>query len=589
MAWPATALLIWLGLSCGYGFACWLLPPQDRNPLILLCTSLGLSLGLLTTTLFWIAWLVPGRLNLPTSVAAAAVLAVAGLWLGRGRLSPGRFPLPDSFFNIRRDPLQAGLVLAVGLTAGAVLFNATYWPYVDWDTLAIYGPLAKSIYQTGALPDEHFYAAYPMLIPLAYAYTHWASAGLDEYAAKLVPALMALGGVGASGALARAAGNRRSAWLAAGLVALTPIYVRWASSGYTDVPAGLYFVLSALFAYRWLRVSRWQDAALTGLFAGLAMWTKNTGLALLPSLVLLLLLPHSTSVPNHHGRQVNAASQKALMIAVVLAVAGPWYLRNLAVHQALVPPTIWLDQARPTVSSLMVWVDPTRQFGLPGWLFATGLAFGLVQLVLRRRADNIAWTVLAAYIVPFFVAWWLAASYDPRFLVSLVPLLAAGASLMVRELAARRSFRLGEVQRLVGTAIGVLVILVMLVTALDRAVDGKRLILQDPAMDDATKHHLRLGGVYDLALTINQLPVGSRLLGVPPLAVYHLELQRLGAVSLAQAGQPPSAEADSFDYVVYNLGAGQLGPWSLTTSPIHVTDDGYALYPTSPDGPPAGQ
>jgi hypothetical protein len=133
----------------------------------------------------------------------------------------------------------------------------------------------------------------------------------------------------------------------------------------------------------------------------------------------------------------------------------------------------------------------------------------------------------------------------------------------------------------------VLLVVVMLGAALDRAVDGKRLILQDPTLDDATKHHLRLGGVYDLALTINQLPVGSRLVGVPPLAVYHLELQRLGDVSLAQAGQPPSAEADRFDYVVYNLGAGQLGPWSLTTSPIRVTDDGYALYPTTLNRPPA--
>jgi hypothetical protein len=99
-------------------------------------------------------------------------------------------------------------------------------------------------------------------------------------------------------------------------------------------------------------------------------------------------------------------------------------------------------------------------------------------------------------------------------------------------------------------------------------------------MTDAEKHRVRLGGLYDLALAINELPAGSRVSGVPSETLYHTDQTRLGAVSQATTDGPPWSLACTYDYVAYDFHAKATPEWMSVAIPILNTNDGYYLYST---------
>jgi 4-amino-4-deoxy-L-arabinose transferase-like glycosyltransferase len=574
-----TLAAVAFGMTFAYGWACLLLPAGRRHSLTLAVVTLGLSLGGLTLVMFWIAWLWPGRLSLAPTLLACAILAAAGLWLARGSLRPGPAWGPASWLSGGRSPALIVLAAAILLISAGIVFNAVYWPFVDTDALAIYAPLGKALYQTGALPVGNLYEGYPMMLPLAYAFTHAAAGGIHEYWAKLVPAVMALGAIGAAAALAREIRSARAGLIAAGLVVLTPLFARWASSGYADVPAAFYFALSALAAWRWLESRSWQDALLTGITSGLAIWTKSSAITLLLTLASLILI--AGWIERRTRRSGSAIPLRwdhvALLIGGLLATAGPWYARNVTVLGFFLPDTAWTEAAPHDLPALLVMLRDWREFQICGWLFAGGLAYAGVRSITAEPARRWGWITLLAFALPFLAAWWWLASYDVRFLVTAVPLLGVTAACMIDEIAEGLAARLSPGW---GKWAVALLTLAMLPLALTKAVDGKRAILRDPLMTDEEKHRVRLGGLYDVALAINRLPPGSRILGVPSLSLYAIDRSRFRELSEARSEDPPWSLASSYDYVVYRIPSGASLGWLLPGPPILQTDDGFYLFST---------
>jgi len=576
-----------VGVSFAYGFACLLLPPGRRHWLTLSVVTLGLSLGALTLIMFWIAWLSPGRLNAPVVALACAAVGGLGLYLARGQARPDRPPDGAGRFAWTRDPFNTALVASVAVLSAAILFNAVYWPFSDWDALAIYAPIGRRIFESGALPTGFLYESYPMLVPLAYAYAHGAAGAVNESWARLVPALMAVGAAATAGAIAREMLSWRAGLAAAALVVLTPLFGRWASSGYVDVPTAFYIALAALGAWRWLQSRRRADALLTGLAAGLAMWTKSAALTLCLSLAALVALRAWVD-----RRQLVDAPRPAVpagtawMAIGILATACPFYARNLAAFGSLLPDTIWTSLARHDLASFLIMLDPRQHFLATGWLYTASLVYGVVSLGRGFRRVTV-WHLLVAFVAPFLAAWWWLASYDARFLVMIVPLLAVMAGLMVEEVIRHRASKPNPKQVRRAGWIGVFLVLAMVPFALHKAVIGKRAILQNPAMTSADKHRLLLGGAYDLALAVNMLPTGSRVVGVPISTRYHLDTPHLNASSEAPAAGPPWEVADDFDFAVYQTDEGLRPPWASGIPTVFETPDGYFLYSTEVSRPPA--
>jgi hypothetical protein len=179
-------------------------------------------------------------------------------------------------------------------------------------------------------------------------------------------------------------------------------------------------------------------------------------------------------------------------MGVCALVAAPWYIRNLVGAQMLIPATAWTDQAERTVTTLLAFVTYSGNFGLPGFVILAGVGMAVAELV--RRSAHFApelhsgYALLLLMTVPFFMAWWLFVSYDPRFLLLFLPLLAIMGALAL--------VRLGELlperwKKPLAVAIAMLA-LVLAASVVWNSVDFKRELLRQPFMDDATKHTIVL-------------------------------------------------------------------------------------------------
>ncbi len=379
-----------------------------------------------------------------------------------------------------RWPERLAALALIGIAA-AILLNAAYWPFSREDAIGIYDAQARQIASSGAiLPltgKDSLYLTYPALMPLAYAYGYLASGWHNEYLARVISALLALGCLPATFLLGQAVGGRRVGWLSVLILALAPTFGKWASAGYVDLPMAFYYTLAALFAWRLSRSNDWRDALLSGVMLGLAAWTKNAALIGVPLLFgwLLLLL----------AKRRIGWQQAAIAGAACVIVAGPWYARNLIGAGFLIPATAWTERAGRTLENLLVFALKPDNFALSGWLIVVGVIAGVVMLA-RRRELLSAEAFLLWWTAPFFAAWWLFVSYDPRFLLLFLPPLCVLAGLFVARLWARVPPRWSGRLRwaaLVAALIAALAIMLV-------SVEFKRELIRAPLMDNAAKHEI---------------------------------------------------------------------------------------------------
>lgn len=286
--------------------------------------------------------LLPGAWLLP-----ALVLPVP--WLGLAvQLLPGWRSLPW-VPSARVQPLAllcAGTLLVIAI-------NTLSYPFYRYDVLARFAPNARQVFEAAHIPAS--LTGYPLAVQLQYAFAFMAAGTVNDHYAGVIVAAYAAALALATFAVARKAFNARAAWCALLLLLGTPLFVDWATSGYVDVPVALYHALALLFALRWLHGGARADALAAGICAGLGILTKHSALVLLPAVAAVPLLRNRSRTDF-----VNAG----LVLLAALALAGPWYARNLVLAgwggvlpapgaydaQALAPSiftllTFWSDRA----------------------------------------------------------------------------------------------------------------------------------------------------------------------------------------------------------------------------------------------------
>lgn len=578
-----TAALLALSAIGGWAAARIALPSDHRSRLAAAVTGLMLAVGGLTEVMLWIALAAPGRLGPRASlVVLTVILAVAGArWRDRLRRNRDEEHRATRFAGWA-IPVVAATV-AIGCTA--ILAGAVLWPFGPNDALAIYGPLGRQIAAAGALPvGEGLYEAYPQLVPMLYAAVEWLAGDPNEYLSRLVAAILAVAGVAGAGWLARELRSSRAGWLAAALLVSCPVYCRWAVTGYADVPAGFFVVVATVFGWRWWRHRRLEDAILGGIATGLAMWTKNSMLTLVVTGPVLAAgwwwanrtyarRPASdlgTPSPVSRWRWTHVAATAA----AATVVAGPFYFRNLIVFGRIIPDTLWTDQAHHDLAGLVDPLLPSRGFGLVGWLAVVTVVIGLGRIAGRRGVAPEA-LLLASVILPFVGSWWWFASYDPRFLVTLLPVAAGFSGAGLDRILARVEAAGGRSGRVLATVV-IVGVLVGTPAALRRSVEHKWALLDDPLMDDAARHRLQVGGLFELGRAIDRLPAESRIAGVPPLARYYLAPSRLSHIRWAGADDRLCAE-DADYQVLDGRPPDELDGSRCPGKVLLQTSDGYEL------------
>ena len=246
-------------------------------------------------------------------------------------------------------------------------------------------------------------------------------------------------------------------------------------------------------------------------------------------------------------------------------MAGPWYARNLIMAGVLIPPTGWTTQAQRTLVNLFPYVFNT-QYYIVGWIFTAGLGLTLWQ-VWRSRGWANRHVLLAISYVPFFVIWWLLFSYEVRFLLVLMPLVAVMAADGMQ--AVFRSISLP--QRFIWLRFTSIFLVLFALPAISLTVEFKFDLLRHPFMSDADKHRVTLGSRYDMALYLRTLPAGSRVLTQDLLLPYHADM-----VTVISGAWPTAARLRNYDYWV--LSPNQTLPaWFGPATPID-SESGYKLY-----------
>lgn len=439
-----------------------------------ICVMLALWSGTLTLAMFWLAM---ANIHLDaTRISLVYLLCMTPGILAFIKIRPA-ISWPD--YEKIGWKEGVGVLCVVGISL-AILFNAAYWPFSRDDALGIYHPQAVEIFETGLLTPLHgpdsLYLTYPPLIPLTYAYSYFISGEQNEYLARVLGTLLSLGCIPTAYTLSRMMKGRFAGWVTVLLLIFTPTFGRWASAGYVDLPMAFFFTLSALFAWRLWHTGHWLDAALSGAAIGLAAWTKNAALIGVGSLGVWLLW----------CRFLRKIRWRTIFAAVVMValIAGPWYLRNLIGASMLVPSTAWVDQAEPTLANLLVLLTTFDVYGFVGWvLFVSWIR---VIVMAFRAPANPTPTVIALYTLPFFGAWWLLTSYDPRFLLALLPLFAVAGGILIETLKRRIAYRLSS-RLSFGLALAILGISAY---TMWYSIEFKDEILRNPMMSDLRRHQI---------------------------------------------------------------------------------------------------
>jgi hypothetical protein len=281
-----------------------------------------ISLLVLFHSVFWLG-IFGIAINLRTVLAVLTVVTCGMAWLDRRSKAPARQ-------KDLRQPIGMWdwiIIAASGIEGGALLTRVAVSPLIGPDTQFRWDFLAQKLFALGKFDfypplkpaDFHTYF-YVDAIPPMVSFTHWwlyASAG--RYSPSWICLFVAAQFVctiaftyGAAAAMF----SRRAGWLAASVLAASPLYlgsVLWGQeTGLTalSVAATLYFLASAP-QQRDLR-----PMVAAGFAASLCALSREYGwIALLIGVIALVW-------------QRRTLKQITVFTAVTTAVAAPWYARN---------------------------------------------------------------------------------------------------------------------------------------------------------------------------------------------------------------------------------------------------------------------
>ena len=376
--------------------------------------SVGLGIGLFTSALTLVAF--AGLTTARLWLILAALWSASALWgkWPRVGLSPAEW-----WRTLRQGQCGAWVGLAGGAILLVVLAQASYYPFTGDDEISRYAYFARLILEKGKMIAE--VRGYPPLLPAAYASTFFAAGDIREQAAKMYPVLIAAMTVWATYALALRWFGQRAAAAAALTLAATPLFMHWAPVAYVDIASGLYFVLCAFALEIWRERLEPGWALLSGVLAGVALWTKQAGFAVLPIMGLLVLIQFVRKWTRAEPEEARRALVHGLlMLAAAFAFGGWWYLRN-ALYDGwggAVPDAglYHLLTAPRRPMQLIPFVGNFLDFGrLTAPLYIAGMGWAAIAL----RKPTVRRALL--WCAPYTVFWWWRFSFDARFLLAVLP------------------------------------------------------------------------------------------------------------------------------------------------------------------------
>jgi len=246
--------------------------------------------------------------------------------------------------------------------------------------------------------------------------------------------------------------------LAVAALIFSPIFIDYSVLGYIDVPIGAMALLSVVALQIGVRESRSQWIVVSAMLAGFLIGMKASFLVLLPVFAVALWWACRT-----------IGVRRAAIIgvlAVLCAVAAPWYVRNLVLAGDPIAPTLnialygrdglwkaiewnglWNDMATSKSPRALLtlpvraYLRPTspdfREYGasaLVVFLYVPALV-ALAALAWRKRLDDTI--AIPIFVLTTFILYWFVSTSLLRYALLFYPSLALCAGMLLVALAER--------------------------------------------------------------------------------------------------------------------------------------------------------
>jgi hypothetical protein len=365
--------------------------------------SLGtLLLGMLGLLNRWVFWLLLALL-LAANLRGMRCI-VRSLHTRWRPAQPSRFYLLACIFLV----ITFSLALLAALT-----------PPAEWDALVYHLAGPKAYIDAGRVfwAPDNFHLSFPALTEMLFL---CAMLLKGDVLAHLIHLAYAALTVAAIYAFARKHFTGHVPVLAAVLFASIPTAVHIAAWAYVDLTLAFYEFMAFFACINWLdnrRNSRWL--LVTGVLCGMAMSVKYTGATAL-LVVLLITIVAAVKSRAHYRHYLTGL---VVLILVAVAVASPWYIKNLAYTGNPIYPYIfggrnWNELRSAWLNYIGVRLSPLRLLLVPWDITVLGtqgteafdatispyfLAF--LPLLLFVRRDRRALLPLAVSSVTTYVLW----------------------------------------------------------------------------------------------------------------------------------------------------------------------------------------
>ena len=385
--------------------------------------SIVLGLGLFTIIFTVVAFYGISSIRVWIILASLwTISAIIGQW-PQQQIHPSRW-----WKNLsgKHQELMVGSAIAVIFVV--IMAQATYYPFTGDDEISRYAYFARLIFERGELIPT--IRGYPPMLSAIYASNFFASGSIVEQAAKLYPVIISAMTVWVTYGLAQYCFSQRAAYAAALILSSTPLFVHWSPVGYVDIATGLCFGICAFTIEIWRRKQQLNWAIVTGMVTGISLWTKQAGFAIMGPLLIIcgqVILKTYRSGQKQHSYYL--LIQIILIFFIAILMGGWWYIRNayydgwnLAIPSA---GLYHLMHANNTLEQIVPFVGSFLEFGLAtSPLYIAGLIWAFCTLKNHTLQRILLWCL------PFTLLWWWRFSFDPRFLLSVLPfyaILAGGA------------------------------------------------------------------------------------------------------------------------------------------------------------------
>lgn len=212
----------------------------------------------------------------------------------------------------------------------------------------------------------------------------------------------------------------RHALLAAGLMAVMPLHVRYSHYVLTDTPLTFFVALTMLMSLGAHERPVVRAFVWAGAMAGLAAAIKyNGGLALIMPLVACWMSPAARPSRGACTMAALAAAAGAFLVAAPFTLLDlPGFLDRFASLTAE-----YRNGAPPAEPGIILYLKHLRlQFGTPGMLMiAGGLIMGLIRAV--GGPGRVPWTIALVFAIPYFFIVAGQRIIYARYMLPLVPML----------------------------------------------------------------------------------------------------------------------------------------------------------------------